>query len=248
MTYKRSKYEIERYVAEFDETRRLLKEAHLETIHVLTRTIEHRDNETGEHIKRIGHYACLLSMDMGFEMDFCDQMQYASPMHDIGKVGIPDEVLLKSGPLTELEMEVMKKHTNIGFAMLKESRIDILQLASEIAYCHHEKWDGSGYPLGLKGENIPISARIVGLVDQYDALRCNRPYRAGFSHEEAVNIITNGDGSTLPDHFDPEILNTFTRVSDEFEEVFSECVSMSNISDIEQHYEPSLNFQTTSKY
>jgi putative two-component system response regulator len=230
MTYKRSRNEIERYAAEFDETRRLLKEAHLETIHVLTRTIEHRDNETGEHIKRIGHYACLLSMEMGFEMDFCDQILYASPMHDIGKVGIPDEVLLKKGPLTELEMEIMKKHTEIGYAMLKESRIEILRLAGKIAYCHHEKWDGSGYPHGLKGESIPVAARIVGIVDQYDALRCNRPYRTGLSHEEAVNIITNGDESTSPDHFDPDILLVFTKVSNEFEKVFSECASMSNIS------------------
>jgi putative two-component system response regulator len=141
-------------------------------------------------------------------------------MHDIGKVGIPDSILLKPGPLTAKEREIMETHTLIGTKILEGSESVFLKIGGEIAISHHERWDGSGYPYGLKGKSIPLSGMITIIADQYDALRSERPYKPPFDHEKAFNVITKGDSKTTPEHFDPEILNMYKKIHKEFEEIY----------------------------
>jgi putative two-component system response regulator len=142
-------------------------------------------------------------------------------MHDIGKIAIPEAILLKAGPLTAQEWEVMKTHTTAGARLLAGGESPYLRMGAEIALSHHELWDGSGYPASLKGPAIPISARIMNLCDQYDALRSERPYKPPLSHHRTVEVITKGDGRTSPSHFDPEILSLFQRLSPRFAEIFA---------------------------
>jgi len=188
----------------------------------LSNLAEYKDPETGQHIKRVGLYCQVLSEYMGLNNEFIEHIFYASAMHDIGKVGIPDKILLKQGKLTEEEWEIMKKHTIYGYNILRNSKSKILNMAADIALNHHEKWDGSGYPYGKKGEEIPLPARIMAIADIYDALRSNRPYKRGFSHEETMKIILEGDGRTKPQHFDPEILKYFEKIHQKFEKIFNE--------------------------
>jgi putative two-component system response regulator len=202
---------------------RQLREGYLDTIHRLTLSSEFRDEDTGAHIKRISFYTRELSLRMGLEKEFCDTIFYASPMHDVGKVAIPDSILLKKGSLDDGdEWKVMRTHAEIGAKILERSASPFLQMALDIAHCHHEHWDGSGYPRGLKGEEIPLTARIMNIADQYDALRSKRPYKPAFDQEKTVSIITRGDGRTTPDHFDPEVLAAFEKAVDIFAEIFEE--------------------------
>jgi putative two-component system response regulator len=182
---------------------------------------EFRDDETGNHVKRIGMYAAALSSALNLDIAFRDTIAVASTMHDIGKIGIPDNVLLKPSFLSQQEFETMKKHTTIGYKILSGSSNEYLKMASSIALGHHERWDGSGYPQGLRGEAIPIENRIVIMCDQYDALRSRRPYKAPYDHATTFKILTEGDNRTRPEHFDPAVMNAFARVAPVFENIFT---------------------------
>ena len=144
----------------------------------------------------------------------------ASAMHDVGKIGLPDTILRKAGPLTWEEFEVVKGHTLAGAQLLGGSPHTLIQMGARVAVSHHERWDGSGYPYGLAGKNIPLEGRIIMLVDQYDALRSQRVYKPALDHQTVCKIILEGDGRTLPQHFDPEVLKAFRSVEPLFAAIF----------------------------
>ncbi|MDX9861930.1 MAG: response regulator [Rhodospirillales bacterium] len=194
--------------------------ARVESLETLAIAAEHRDNETGAHIRRIGAYARLLAEGLGWQRELAERIGMAAQLHDIGKIGVPDRVLLKAGPLTPQEWSTMKKHAEIGGRIIGVSKGDTMQCASRIALAHHERWDGSGYPYGLSGDVIPLDARIVAICDVYDALRSRRPYKPAIEHGEAVRIILEGDDRTRPQHFDPDILDLFAREAPRFAELY----------------------------
>lgn len=166
---------------------------------------EYRDEETGGHIRRMGAYSAALANALGWEQQAVDMIRVAAPMHDVGKIGVSDSILLKPGKLTEDEFEKMKEHAAIGASILGGSHIPLLQMATDIALCHHEKWDGSGYLRGLRGEDIPEAARIVAVADVYDALSNDRVYRKALAEDNVLAIMRDGRGS----HFDPRIFDCF---------------------------------------
>ncbi len=197
-----------------------LQTSYQDTIFTMVRAAEHKDEDTGSHVQRISNYCRELSRLLGLEPDFIDRIIFASPMHDIGKIGIPDHVLLKPSGLTPEEWTVMKGHTVIGAKILGTSKSPYLRMGAEIALNHHESWDGSGYPEGKKGEEIPLAARIMYICDIYDALRSKRPYKAAFDHPKTLEIISEGDNRTQPVHFDPAISATFKQHEKRFREIF----------------------------
>jgi len=188
-----------------------IKLASLDTIHRLTRAAEFKDEDTGAHIERMSEYCASIARKMGYEKNEVENILYATPMHDVGKIGIPDRILLKPGKLNAEEWEIMKKHTIIGAEILRGSDAEFMQMAEIIALTHHEKWDGSGYPRGLRGTEIPSVGRIVAIADVFDALISKRPYKEPFSTAKSLEIIKEGQGS----HFDPEVVDAFFAIKDE---------------------------------
>ena len=199
------------------------------TIAALTALAETRDNETGNHIQRTQHYVRALALRLQNHPRFAsfltastiEMLFRSAPLHDIGKVGIPDRILLKPGRFEPEEMAIMKTHTTLGRDVIEQAerligaKVGFLTIAKEIAYSHQEKWDGSGYPEGLAGEAIPVSARLMALADVYDAIISRRVYKEGMSHASAVHIITQGRGQ----HFDPDIVDAFLAILDEFQDI-----------------------------
>lgn len=180
-----------------------LEQAQHEILRLLGRASEYRDDVTGQHTQRVGALSAIIAERLGLDPLQVQRIRLAAPLHDIGKIGVPDEILLKPGRFEPEEFERMKTHTLIGADMLADSSFDILMLAGVIARSHHEKWDGTGYPQGLRGDEIPLEARIVALADFYDALTHERPYKRAWSHEETMEEIERQRGK----HFDPRVVD-----------------------------------------
>ena len=199
--------DLGRMYQERNEALQEVARAHHEALFRLSVAAEYKDDDTGEHTVRIGFLAEMLALHMGKSKGYALMLRRAAPMHDIGKIGIPDSVLKKPGPFTPDERQTMNRHPAIGASILGKSRIELFQLASEIALTHHERWDGQGYPNQLAGEDIPLSGRIVAVVDFYDALTMNRVYRPAFSHEKVLEMLLAERGRA----FDPAIVDCFMR-------------------------------------
>ncbi|OWQ85279.1 two-component system response regulator [Roseateles aquatilis] len=192
-----------------------LRETRLQIVQRLGRAAEYKDNETGWHVVRMSHYSQLLALASGWSEQEADDLLHAAPMHDIGKLGIPDAILQKPGPLTEAEWTVMRRHPTIGAEILGDHTTGLLGMARRIALAHHEKWDGSGYPEGLAGESIPIEARIVAIADVFDALTSVRPYKPAWPIEQAVEHLQAQAGR----HFDPALVERFVTALPQMREV-----------------------------
>ncbi len=187
------------------EAERRTREAHLDTIRRLSIAAEYKDEDTAAHIHRMGRYSALIARSLGLSPGEVEVILHASPMHDVGKIGIPDMILLKPGKLEEEELKTMQEHTVIGSRILSGSSSKVVQAGEVIALSHHEKWNGSGYPKGLTGEKIPLWGRICAVADVFDALTSNRSYKKAFSNEKALEIMREGRGT----HFDPRVLDVF---------------------------------------
>ena len=184
----------------------------------LARAAELRDRETGQHLERMSRYSEKIARALGLDSEFCDRLRIAAPMHDIGKIGIPDSILLKEGPLTPAERQEMQKHAQRGGEILERSTSELIRLAGEIAISHHERWDGSGYPFRLAGEAIPIAGRITSLADVFDALTSVRPYKAAWTPDEASSYILAERGR----HFDPACVDAMMKAWDEILAIHAE--------------------------
>jgi putative two-component system response regulator len=207
--------EVTRRTEDLRQAMARIKDASLETIYRLSIASEYRDEDTGSHIMRVSRYSAAIARKMGLDGSTVESILYAAPMHDVGKIGIPDQILMKPAKLDPAEWEVMKQHTVIGAKILGGSNAEYISIAETIALCHHEKWDGSGYPHGLKGKGIPITSRVAAIADVFDALTSKRPYKEPFSVEKAFAIIDEGKGT----HFDPEVVDAFFAIHDEILEI-----------------------------
>lgn len=199
-----------------------LRGSYIDTILTMTRAAEHKDEDTGAHLNRMSFYAKHLAETLGMDSEFVENIYYASRMHDVGKIGIPDSILLKPGKHTMDEFEIMKTHSALGARILSGGTSPIMSMGAEIALGHHERWNGTGYPHRTAGDSIPLAARIVCLGDVYDALRSKRPYKPAFDHDTTHSIIVAGDDRTRPEHFDPDVLGVFKRTSHIFADIYSQ--------------------------
>lgn len=181
-----------------------LQHAQREILHRLAKAASYKDDDTGSHIRRIGALSAALARHYGQPEAWCDLIEEAAPMHDVGKIGIPDSILKKTGPLDEHEWVIMRMHPTIGAEILGGSDVPVLQLAAEIALTHHERWDGTGYPRGLAGEHIPLSGQIVAIVDFFDALTMDRCYRAALDYQQALKLLVEQRGG----QFNPKLVDT----------------------------------------
>ncbi|MGH9641148.1 MAG: HD domain-containing phosphohydrolase [Terriglobales bacterium] len=196
--------EVTRTSAELRAALAKLDASRAETVLRLSRALDYRDDDSGAHTERVGRHAEQLARAAGLSAAFCELILLAAPLHDAGKVAIPDAVLLKRGQLTQDERRMMETHSEVGYKLLRNSTSEVLELAATIAWTHHERFDGNGYPRVLSGAEIPIEGRLVAIVDVYDALTYDRVYRPAFSAESAIEIMREEDG-----HFDPELLDVF---------------------------------------
>ena len=200
-----------------------LKDAEDAFLHLacaLSRAAEANEDATGKHIVRLNRYSVVLAEKLRMPEKFIQDIGIAAQLHDVGKMHLNPDMLKKPGELSSEEFETVKQHPIYGAKILGEH--PKLKMAHTIALTHHETWDGSGYPYGLKGDIIPMEGRILNIADQYDALRSARPYKPAYSHEKTFRIITEGDGKTMPTHFDPAVLNAFMEVSGNMEEIYSD--------------------------
>lgn len=207
--------ELQRNVEALQKTQEEVRKSQRETIYRLSRAAEFRDEDTGRHLESMSHYCYLLAQRLGLDRTWCELLYLASPLHDVGKVGIPDRILLKPGPLGEEERAEIQSHAELGYRMLAGSGAEMLELAARVARTHHEHFDGGGYPLGLIGEAIPIEGRIAAVADVFDALTSDRVYRPAFSVDEATETMRSLRGT----QFDPAILDVFLESLDEILEV-----------------------------
>nr|HID59845.1 HD domain-containing protein [Desulfobacterales bacterium] len=213
--------DLNKTLIELKTVHQYLQQAYLDTIHRLVLAAEYRDEGTGSHIVRISRYSALIAERFGLPADDVQNIVYAAPMHDVGKIGIPDSILMKPGKLTDEEFEIMKTHTTIGANILANSKAKILQVAHQIALSHHEKWNGKGYPQGLSGDKIPLVGRIVSLADVFDALTSRRPYKEPYPVEVALEIIKKERGK----QFDPDLVDVFLGNIDEILKIKKEVDS-----------------------
>jgi putative two-component system response regulator len=188
-----------------------LERSRQEAIHCLARAGEYRDDDTGHHVTRVGRYSRLIAAELGLPQDQIELLEQAAQLHDVGKIGVPDAILHKPGKLDPREFHRLKSHTSIGLQIMGSTHSPVLRLAAMIAASHHEKWDGTGYPLGLAGTAIPLEGRIVAVADVFDALSSERPYKPAFPIEQCMTILAEGRGR----HFDPSVLDAFFRRQDE---------------------------------
>ena len=204
--------EVEHRTADLKRALEELSEASMETIYRLSRATEYRDTDTGAHIVRMSHHAASIARKMGLDEATTINLLHAAPLHDIGKIGIPDQILLKPGKLDAKEFDLMEQHTTMGGQILEGAKSAALQMGRDIALSHHEKWDGSGYPAGLSGTDIPFVGRVSAVADFFDALTSSRPYRKEpVSVEATLELLSRGRGS----HFDPEVVDAFFAVQTE---------------------------------
>ncbi len=226
--------ELEHSNRQLDSTVRQLEQTHLVMLQQLGRAADYRDNETGKHVIRVGSFSKLLGLASGFAESRAELLMYASMMHDIGKIGIPDHILLKPGKLTEEEYGVMKRHPEIGAGIIGDHDAEVMKMAKQIALAHHEKWNGQGYPHGLSGENIPIVGRIVAIADVFDALTCVRPYKRAWSVEDALELISKEAGQ----HFDPKLAGLFLGLEAEVRRIATEYRDTDSVSNGKTERQP----------
>lgn len=209
--------ELKKALEALEMTHERLRESSLDTIFHLSKAAEYKDEDTSAHLQRISRYVGIVARHLGLDAQTVDSFVYASPMHDVGKIGIPDNILVKPGALTDEEWEIMRQHTDFGGAILEDSSSEFIKLGKTIALTHHEKWDGTGYPVGLKGKEIPLEGRITAIADVFDALSSRRPYKEPFSLEKSLGILREEKGR----HFDPLVVDAFFEGESEILEVLN---------------------------